>query len=567
MNRSGIEEKRAWKRMLQRKTVVLLLVLLCALLGAAQAVEGEWIVHEEAEMTRGELRWFDDAPLRKLVSKGNTEWTTSDERIARVDKWGNVRALEVQGVQTAYITAQRGGVSYVWRVAVRPESEEVALYCEGERFSSRNVDIGAGAAQLQLSAAVLPEGAAQGVRYKVQGEGASIDENGLLTITGEGKYTVQATAADSGKAVGKAAVFAVYPVRSVALSGPAQLTGGDTAQLEATVSPENATSRKMRWSSSDESVAQVDGEGRVTGGKVVEPTQVVITAQAADGFGAQAQHTLTILPCAQRIDLTFEGKELPVQTLILDDSAIGEVYSLGASVYPETASQPVRWSSSNKKIVKVDSEGHIGVVGKGECRLTAASEDGRAKRVLYVVVGDTKDLPYYLEIDKGNQVVRVYERDEDGLLTKLIRRMVCSTGAYENTVANGLYRAHSARLEWMTTIEKNVYCQYGTRFREHIWFHSLPYEGTRRSRMDMEEYAKLGTNASHGCIRLLAADAKWIYENVSQGCWILMCKCERSEAEYGSLWWPEAQDGWDPTDPHPDNPCYDPTYTSLVSGE
>ena len=50
----------------------------------------------------------------------------------------------------------------------------------------------------------------------------------------------------------------------VATPEPLTLTVGETAQLTATVSPSNATNKKVNWSSSDEGVATVDGNGKVT---------------------------------------------------------------------------------------------------------------------------------------------------------------------------------------------------------------------------------------------------------------------------------------------------------------
>ena len=73
--------------------------------------------------------------------------------------------------------------------------------------------------------------------------------------------------------------------------------------------------------------------------------------------------------------------------------------------------------------------------------------------------------------------------------------------------------------------------------------------------MSMGGYSKLGSRASHGCIRMCCADAKWIYDNVPVGTSVVVT----SEAgpygpspvktKSGSKY-----KGWDPTDPNPDNP-------------
>ncbi|MBK1811184.1 L,D-transpeptidase [Clostridium sp. YIM B02505] len=46
-------------------------------------------------------------------------------------------------------------------------------------------------------------------------------------------------------------------------------------------------------------------------------------------------------------------------------------------------------------------------------------------------------------------------------------------------------------------------------------FHSLPVDSN--GHIIEEEAAKLGTPASHGCIRLIPNDAFWFYENIPKG--------------------------------------------------
>lgn len=69
-----------------------------------------------------------------------------------------------------------------------------------------------------------------------------------------------------------------------------ELTEGDNATLTATVAPENATNQKVTWSSSDESIATVDGSGTVT---AVKAGAATITVTTEDGeFVATATVTV-----------------------------------------------------------------------------------------------------------------------------------------------------------------------------------------------------------------------------------------------------------------------------------
>ena len=59
--------------------------------------------------------------------------------------------------------------------------------------------------------------------------------------------------------------------------------------------------------------------------------------------------------------------------------------------------------------------------------------------------------------------------------------------------------------------------QYGVHVIEGIYFHSVPCDEPNPYNVPPEEYYKLGSPASHGCIRVTVATAKWIYQNCN-GC-------------------------------------------------
>lgn len=80
------------------------------------------------------------------------------------------------------------------------------------------------------------------------------------------------------------AVRSGYPVENVSLdSSTLSLNAGDTAQLSATVAPENATFRILSWVSSNPAVATVDNEGRIT---AVAKGTAFVSATAHNGSSA-----------------------------------------------------------------------------------------------------------------------------------------------------------------------------------------------------------------------------------------------------------------------------------------
>lgn len=165
---------------------------------------------------------------------------------------------------------------------------------------------------------------------------------------------------------------------------------------------------------------------------------------------------------------------------------------------------------------------------------------------------------YHIKINIAANTVTIYtkENEDDEEYTKPIKAMVCSTGSA--TPKSGTYNI-SYKYRWLALFG-NVYGQYSTRIVGHILFHSVPYYETEPDTLEYEEYDKLGTKASAGCIRLTVADAKWIYDNVATGSTVEFYSDANNPGPLGK---PSARKisnneyrDWDPTDPDPDNPWH-----------
>jgi uncharacterized protein YjdB len=121
---------------------------------------------------------------------------------------------------------------------------------------------------------------------------ATIDENGVLTgVTIGSNVVVTATLVDN-TAISATATISVLdpgdPLASVALDKESMsLYVGDADTLTATVTPNPSTSTNyissVQWSSSDESVATVDGEGNVTAVAAGTAT-ITVTTEGKDAY-------------------------------------------------------------------------------------------------------------------------------------------------------------------------------------------------------------------------------------------------------------------------------------------
>ena len=99
------------------------------------------------------------------------------------------------------------------------------------------------------------------------------------------------------------------------------------------------------------------------------------------------------------------------------------------------------------------------------------------------------------------------------------------------------------------------YGQYCTRIYGSFLFHSVWYYQPKKNTQSYAQFNRLGTTASHGCIRLTVADSKWIYDHCPSGTKVVIYNSSKA----GPLGKPKAQKvsghmGWDPTDPDVHNP-------------
>lgn len=159
----------------------------------------------------------------------------------------------------------------------------------------------------------------------------------------------------------------------------------------------------------------------------------------------------------------------------------------------------------------------------------------------YAATGD-----YYLKVNKGTNVVTVYTQDG-----KPYTAFTCSVG-YATPVGT-FYTP--AKYRWKT-LDGPSYGQYSTRITRGFLFHSVWYYHQSKNSQSYTQYNKLGTTASHGCVRLTVAASKWIYDNCPLGTKVIIFNGSAKDDPLGKPKTIQVKgySGWDPTDPSKDNP-------------
>ena len=271
-----------------------------------------------------------DEKLAKAAEKLTIEWTSSDESVATVDETGTVTAVAAgEADVTASVKDADIAANTHIKVVVTPTDvvapESIDLVTNGENTKS-------------LDAKLVPADATDvKLAYESSDESiATVDETGKVTAVANGECTittyvvadakdadaselsaVAVEAADSEETDDSVATmpedlaamdsaFGVVPenlkaetkvtvttnVEGITLDKTeGVLTVGNTVTVIATVTPDTATNASVTWSSSDEAIATVDSEGKIT---AVAPGTATITAVSDSNPDANATYAVTV---------------------------------------------------------------------------------------------------------------------------------------------------------------------------------------------------------------------------------------------------------------------------------
>lgn len=132
---------------------------------------------------------------------------------------------------------------------------------------------------------------------------------------------------------------------------------------------------------------------------------------------------------------------------------------------------------------------------------------------------------YYIVLDLNNQYGTVYEKDQNGEYTKIVRRFLCSSGKTgtgkidpetgEEDVGTptptGIWRIGGRERFGKFADFSGTYARYWTQIVGDNYFHSIMFSKRNLDTMQSNAFRSMGTKQSHGCVRLYVEDAKWLY--------------------------------------------------------
>ena len=337
-------------------------------------------------------------------------WTSSNTSVATVSKTGLVTALK-DGSTT--IKATVGNVSSTYDIAVKEvklteiKMEEKALIHEGD---TKALTVEYTPADTTDDKTVAWSSSDSTV--------ASVDNNGTVTAVKPGSAVITAKV---GNYQATCAVTVDAPLKEIVPEKAIiDMVKKQTANIAYSVVPADTTdSKDVTFTSSDETVATVNSDGKVTAKKAGQAT---VTITGANGIKAT---------------VTVNVSEIPVNEVVL--SAQDEIIEAGAkktitaTLKPENNTddnQDVTWTTSDEKIAKVvvdKDDSHkatIEGIAAGSAVITATAANGtKAECTVKVPKHITSiTLPGAVELTRGtsttlNVTITPADTDDDTTVT------------------------------------------------------------------------------------------------------------------------------------------------------
>ncbi|MGN1113208.1 MAG: Ig-like domain-containing protein [Acutalibacteraceae bacterium] len=198
---------------------------------------------------------------------------------------------------------------------------------------------------------------------------AAVDETGKVTPKKNGKVTITCTELNSGATAKCVITVDAALVNSLKLSkSKLTLTPNETKTITAKVSSDKNANKKLKWSSSDKTVATVDSKGKVT---AVSVGEAVITCSTTDGTRIKKECKITV---KDKINLTgITLNYIDIQFCGLGNTEQLELLEFSPS---NATDKSLKWESTDESVATVDENGVVSPVDNGECKIIATAKDG-----------------------------------------------------------------------------------------------------------------------------------------------------------------------------------------------
>ena len=362
-------------------------------------VTGVKILDPPTEVTYGEsLTLKADVSPENATDKSVT-WSSDEPSIATITNDGVV-AIYDEGIVVFTVTTNDG--EFTDSCTINIKKPETVIPVTSVSLNKTTLTLDKGDSET-LTASVSPTDATnQAVTWSTSSDAvATVDSNGKVTAVGRGEASITATSADNAAIKATCKVTVNVPVTGVSLDeSAATLSIKETLQLNAKVSPEDASNSNVTWKSSDPTVATVSDSGLVTAKAKGNATIIVETE---DG---------------KRTDKCEVTVSVPVESVSVNPATaeliVGKTLTLEAKVLPKEANQGVVWSSTDDKVATVDESGIVTAMAKGTATITATADGGK-KESCNITVGTDNDGILKYSFNDGSKKATIVGYEEAGI--------------------------------------------------------------------------------------------------------------------------------------------------------
>ncbi|MDE5846220.1 MAG: Ig-like domain-containing protein [Muribaculaceae bacterium] len=329
-------------------------------------VSSVWFDQSEMNLVEGDENWIFANIDPWDATDQNLVWTSSDESVAMVstEDGRNAVVKAVKAGEATITATTSNGISASCVVRVEKRFVDVwGIYLNQDNLNMTEGD------SATLTATIDPVDATdQTINWSSSDESiAVVNADGAkatVTALAPGYVEIYASASNGMTATCHINVEARFiEVTAISLDqSELNLTEGDTAWLNATVSPDDATDKTLTWTSSDASVVRVSENGEVNALKAGTATITVSTAN-----GKTATCIVTVEPkVIEMQSITLDAEELALE--------VGDTHQFIATVLPaETTYPELEWWTDDETVATVDQNGFVIMVGEGSATLHVRS--------------------------------------------------------------------------------------------------------------------------------------------------------------------------------------------------
>lgn len=225
---------------------------------------------------------------------------------------------------------------------------------------------------------------------------ATVNSSGVVKGIKEGTVTITGTANDKVNGTFTATCTVVVhkiDVTEISLNKTSiEVDVNDKFELAATVLPDNASYKDVKWTVSDESVVEIINQGTSAVTLIAKKEGTATITASCDGKSITCNVTVNGQPTpppepekhVESVSIQVNGKDVDIQSILPQ-----ETLDLTAVINPANAdNKNVVWSSSNKEIVTVDARGQVTGVAPGTATITVKTVDGNKTDTITIRVVD-----------------------------------------------------------------------------------------------------------------------------------------------------------------------------------